>query len=141
MSPKDEKPQQWTPPAGAEEQEATLAEFWKPAAVGDTAVGVLTEIREGHFGQFITLSPVVMFPKGKPPQGYASIKVSNNTWLEKLIDPSLKASPIAIVFSGAMDTPNGKMRTYRVYKLELQEWRKTLAEHAPEAMGESDLPF
>ena len=138
-------------PEGSKQREPVTAEFWKPQQRGETVVGVVARIGETHFGRNIELAPVLLWPKDGKPQGYANLKVSINSWLDKLVQDDVVSRPLAIVFSGTQATPNGQMRTFKVADIPGAKFQELLAAHAPDlvsapapsggAESDDDLPF
>ena len=135
----------WKPKDGREPREAVLASFWKPAAKGDTLIGTITSMGKTQFGLALTLSPVVLIPASGDARSYGSLNVGVNTWLSKLVNDNMKGQTIVVRYTGAQDTPQGKMRTYDVYDssdTEFKEWIKKAVAGDGEGDGEDDdLPF
>ena len=142
-------------PEGSKVREPVSIEFWKPALAGETVLGRVVSIAKSTFGRYIELEPVLLWPKDGEPQGYASLKVPINSWLEKLIQDDVLKQPIAIVFAGKKPTPAGQMRTFKVADVDETKFRSLLVMHAPDLVGvgfaagtepagdagDDDLPF
>jgi len=142
----------WKKPKEATQQDKVAAEFWKPQERGDVLTGFLKSIPDGSFGRFLHFSPAVIYPKEGKPEGYGSLSVGLNSWLEKLVADEHISSYLAIGFQGNRSTPQGKMRTFSVYAIPLEAWTTEIerdipgfldavAEGKPPAIEEEEIPF
>ena len=112
----------WTKPEDAERQKKISAEFWKPVTKGEVLTGRLKEISGSFFGRYLYITPAVIYPKEGEPQGYGSMGVGVNSWLEKLVTDEHVGVCLAIAFQGLQSTPQGKMRKFSVYEIPDSTW-------------------
>ena len=112
----------WTPPGGA--KKTAKAEYWKPKKKGETIMGIVSRFGDSHFGRFVVLSPVILYPDTGEPSGFLSLAVGINSWLEKVVKGEHTGTPLAIRYVGPEKTPKGYMRTFEVFEISPADWQE-----------------